>query len=407
MKTAIYIGNFKSSILDAQCQLVIGNCSILSQLGYQPVLIGNDSTLANPADPLSSKTILSGFPCYNIRFSKSIRDLMCARSTHQQIEKVLSHYADSLSVIISYGSPAFGIELLWLKQWCAQHHILFLANVVDLPATCHGTLPERIVKTLDRRMIEGTIIKHADGIISVSDYINRFYRKHTSVPTVILPPLKDTEDIPQPAFSDDDTVRIVYVGVPFPLDGRKMEEDAYKDRIDLFIDLLCSIRPQVPRFHLDIYGLTEEQYLRVVTRHVPLLEKHRDCIRFHGRICHEDSLKNFADADFSVLFRIKSRMTMAGFSSKLVESISCGTPVILTDTSDYLSYLKDGESCILLDCEDTRSCQETLKAALNLSKEEIRRRKANCFSSRIFDYRNYVEPMERFLNQVFEKASRN
>lgn len=400
MHTVIYIGNFKPGLMDAQCQLVLGNCRILAQLGYQPVLIGNDSALANPTDPLASRKMLSGFPCYNIAFSKSIGDLLHIRNTHKQIEAILSHYGPSIDAVITYGTPTFGIELRWLKQWCTRHNALFLANVVDLPVTCHGTIPERIIKTLDRRIVERTIINHADGIIAVSEYIDRFYRKYTDVPTVILPPLKDTRELPQPVFREDGITRIVYIGVPFPLDGRKMEEDAYKDRIDLFIDLLCSIRNQVPACRLDLYGLTREQYLNTISRHIPLLEEHGDILHFHGRISHDDSLKCFAEADFSVLFRIKNRMTMAGFSSKLVESISCGTPVILTDTSDCLGYLADGETCFLLDPEDLPGSRERLAEVLNLSRQDIRQRKQQCYTARIFDYQNYTEKMEQFLQQL-------
>ena len=407
MKTVIYIGNFKAGIMDAQTQLIIGNCRILEELGYQPVLIGNDPTLANPQDIFPSENQIQGYPCFNISFSKGVRDLVKARRIHSQIQRVLNRYADGLHAVICYGSPAFGIELYFLKNWCRRHGVRFLANVVDLSATNHGTPIQKFIKTLDRRIIEGTIIKNADGIIAVSEYIDRFYRKHTSVPTVILPPLKDTREILPPNCPENDITRIVYIGVPFPLDGRKMEEDAYKDRIDLFIDLLCSIRDRVPPFRLDLYGLTREQYLNTVTRHTALLEAHGDILHFHGRISHEESLKCFAEADFSVLFRVKNRMTMAGFSSKLVESISCGTPVILTDTSDCLSYLRDGETCFLLDPEDPDASRERLTEVLNLPRQDIWQKKQQCYASRIFDYRNYIEKMDHFLRQLQDNTPEN
>lgn len=42
--------------------------------------------------------------------------------------------------------------------------------------------------------------------------------------------------------------------------------------------------------------------------------------------------------------REKTRKTMAGFPTKVVESMSLGTPVITTDASDLADYIKHGEN---------------------------------------------------------------
>ena len=76
MKVIYYIGDFKAGLMDAQCQLVLGNSKILRELGYQVVLIGNDPSLAHELDAVKSLRKIDGFDCYNIRFSKSLRGFL-------------------------------------------------------------------------------------------------------------------------------------------------------------------------------------------------------------------------------------------------------------------------------------------------------------------------------------------
>lgn len=396
---AVYIGDFSPSKMDAQTQLVIGNSRILRELGMDVTLICNDKDMVMDSEAFHHGNI-EGFECYCLRFSKSLKGLLNSVEMFSQVKNILDKLnAREIAYVFCYGSIGFANQLLMLSDWCKKNHVHIIANCVDLPDVNHGNMVERIVKKLDRVIRYNAMSNGMDGMIAVSRYIQDIFAQKSNYPIAVIPPLKDVQEMEKYDFAPRDNVKkIVYVGVPFPIDGRKVDESAYKDRIDLFIDLLCAAACK--DWRLDIYGITKEQYSRVVTRQQPLLARYQKQIVFHGRIGHENALRIVADADYTVVYRLKNRMTMAGFSTKFVESISCGTPVIMTDTSEYTSYIEKGAVCIMLDVSDEEQQRCALEYALTKSAEEIVGMKRQCRECGVFDYRNYIEIMRAFLEEV-------
>ena len=396
---AVYIGDFSPSKMDAQTQLVIGNSRILRELGMDVTLICNDKDMVMDSEAFHHGNI-EGFECYCLRFSKSLKGLLNSVEMFSQVKNILDKLnAREIAYVFCYGSIGFANQLLMLSDWCKKNHVHIIANCVDLPDVNHGNMVERIVKKLDRVIRYNAMSNGMDGMIAVSRYIQDIFAQKSNYPIAVIPPLKDVQEMEKYDFAPRDNVKkIVYVGVPFPIDGRKVDESAYKDRIDLFIDLLCAAACK--DWRLDIYGITKEQYSRVVTRQQPLLARYQKQIVFHGRIGHEKALRIVADADYTVVYRLKNRMTMAGFSTKFVESISCGTPVIMTDTSEYTSYIEKGAVCIMLDVSDEEQQRCALEYALTKSAEEIVGMKRQCRECGVFDYRNYIEIMRAFLEEV-------
>ena len=92
-------------------------------------------------------------------------------------------------------------------------------------------------------------------------------------------------------------------------------------------------------------------------------------------------------------------MNMAGFSTKFVESISCGTPIITTNTSDLEDYLEEGKNGFFIDIKDKDKSIETLLSILRYNKEDIFKMKKYCYESRLFDYRNYISQMKDFIEK--------
>ena len=396
---AVYIGNFSPSKMDAQTQLIIANSKILRELGMDVTLICNDQDMVMDREAFYHGNI-EGFECYCLRFSKNLKGLLNSVEMFSLVKSILDKLnAKEIAYVFCYGSIGFANQLLMLSNWCKKNRVRIIANCADLPDVNHGNMAERIVKKLDRAVRYHAMEKHMDGMIAVSGYIQKFFAQRSNYPITVIPPLKDTQEMERYDFAPRDKVkRIVYAGVPFPIDGRKVDESAYKDRIDLFIDQLCTAACK--DWRLDIYGMTEEQYSRVVTRQQSLLARYQKQIVFHGRIGHEKALRIVADADYTVVYRLKNRMTMAGFSTKFVESISCGTPVIMTDTSEYTSYIEKGAVCIMLDVSDEEQQRCALEYALTKSAEEIVGMKRQCRECGVFDYRNYIEIMRAFLEEV-------
>ncbi|MCR5823784.1 MAG: glycosyltransferase family 4 protein [Lachnospiraceae bacterium] len=388
-----YVGNFKPFLMDAQCQLVLGNSMILRDMGYKVVLIGNESSEKSEKDV----SVIEGFDCYNVEFNKSLKGLAESYLKHCELCEIFSRY-EKPAMIINYGTYGFAIQLWLLWKWCKKNRIPLISNQVDLSSLAHGTFIERVIKHFDV-LIKKRVTLRSNGIIGVTEYICDYYKKDFHAPTTVIPPLKKKIEEYE-INKTEDLVTIVYVGVPFPIDGRKVDEEAYKDRIDKFIDLLLRVKDRVRDFKFNLYGLTQEQYLRVVDRHSEIIKNCGDRIKFFGRIDYAESLEVMKKADFSVVYRDVNEMNQAGFSSKLVESIACGTPVIMTDTGDYTKYLKDGENCFVLDPTDPQKEQDRLVEILNMDDEAIMSIKNNCREQDVFNYERYIDRMSGFVNEV-------
>ena len=129
--------------------------------------------------------------------------------------------------------------------------------------------------------------------------------------------------------------------------------------------------------------------------------KAKKVITFTGRIARNEVLKHLESADFTMLLRPENeRYAMAGFPTKVVESLSTATPVICNYTSDLKLYLKDGENSIILEDTSAESCANALKKAVSLTAEErkIMQNNARKTAEKEFDYRVYTDKVKEFIS---------
>lgn len=400
MKYIYYIGNFDFNLFNAQAQLVLSNGQIFRELGYEVIYIGASTKEVSPK--LSdTKMNVNGFTVYTVSFSKKIKDLIIWKRNDNQIKKLLEKNNGKIEAVVLYGSTGFAIQVSSLSRWCKKYDISFIANCVDVSATSHGSLIQRVVKTIDLKWKNSIFKNESDAIIAVSKYISKYFNKKEEKPGVIIPPLKDCSFMPIPQqITDDDIVRLVYAGIPFPVDGRKVDISSYKDRLDIVLELFSKIYNFNKNIKLDIYGITKEQYLNVVKNHFSLVDSLKSAVYFHGIQDSEFIMHEISKADFTINLRDVNQMTSAGFSTKFVESISCGTPAITTNTSDLSNYLIEGKNGFFIDITDKNIALKQLNEILGIKKVEIMRMKEFCYNSKMFDYRNYKDQMDQLLRSL-------
>ena len=107
-------------------------------------------------------------------------------------------------------------------------------------------------------------------------------------------------------------------------------------------------------------------------------------------------------ADFSAIIRERSRKNMAGFPTKMAESMATGRPVIASVFSDMTRFVEDGKNGILLNGCSVEAIADGLNRILALSSEQINSMKLSakrCGETR-FDYRNYIDSVNDFINKV-------
>jgi len=127
-----------------------------------------------------------------------------------------------------------------------------------------------------------------------------------------------------------------------------------------------------------------------------------DNIIFCGRIKQTEVPSYYNVSDFSIIVRENSRKSMAGFPTKLVESMMAGRPILLNYTSDMDKYIIDGQNGFILPNWTSLELQKMLSRLVKLSRDDIEEMKTKALQCGLekFNYRAYINQMEVFINNL-------
>lgn len=390
-KTILYIGGFELPDKNAAAQRVTANAKILRALGYAIVFIGVDKTIKTKVPLLATEKSFEGFTYYSVKYPISIIEWYDYLTS---INNILTLKLIFPSHIIAYNYPAFA--LMRLKKYCHTQNIFLIADCTEWDEPI-GHLGYKILKGLDIYLRMHLVHSNINGLIVISEYLENFYSKKIKN-LVQLPPLVDLS-MNKWTFSDnltgDKRIILVYAGTP---------GGGEKDRIDTIINALSEIKKSsILQFNFNIVGLTQSDYIKSFGNE-NLPPNINEFVCFKGRLSHIDTLKEINKADYQIFIRNKNLKNMAGFPTKYVESISCGTPVLTNSSSNIEQYFRLEETGFLLDISSAEVLEKDLKAALFLSKDAINKMKDYCKSSHMFNYENYVTLFGEFLTNVAENG---
>ena len=396
----VYIGDFDFRNENVQAHLVKNNGKVLNSLGYHIEYIGINRTESSfetvaslPLLQLNDESHYSELP-ETLNVAGLFKCSKICRIIIDKLNKIKKTY--DLSYVITYQSPTYAVAIKRIATWCKKNGVHYIVNCADLPIFDLQSPIRKIVMKLNWRYMHNVNQKYADGVIAVSKFIAEFYSKPGRA-SVVIPPLFDVTE-KRSEILPNKTVTFIYAGIPFKTTGHEASPDGMKDRLDKVIDLFIELSKRGVNYIFDIIGISREEYLVGVPRHAEFLLR-EDKILFLGKKSHAETLNLIAQADFSINYRDENLMTKAGFSTKIVESSSVGTPVIINSISETFSYLKDGSDAFKLsgDCETDIRKLETLCA---LTGEERANLKQTLLKKRIFDKEAYLNTMRLFLDSL-------
>lgn len=364
----LYAGAFELPDKNALAHRVLSNAKIFRELGYDVVFLGIDKS-----GDTQYQTV-QGFPCYARKYPEGLTEWFRYLTEIQSIKALLEKHKQIKTVILyNYQAAAF-----WrVMRLCHKRGIRVIADCADWYDAKGSSPLFYCIKMLDSFLRMRIIQPKTDGMIVISSYLQKYYHRHRHV--LCLPTLVDKQEEKWEIDQTDgkkQMLRLAYAGSP----GQA------KDRLDILTDVVNRHEDTV---ELTVAGISEEEYTARYGGTV--------CgnIRFLGRIPHKDSLRVVHHADFSVFIRERDKMTMAGFPTKFAESISAGTPVITTDTSDISDYLCDGVNGFLI----TGDIRNRLNEILDMDISALKRMKQNV-DSNLFDYRRYIEQTKLWLEEI-------
>ena len=366
----LYIGGFELPDKNAAAHRVISNAKIIRDLGGDVVFVGVDKNLSWGTSVLSTKGNVQGFTSYSVPYPSSKKqwiDYLCGIKPYVD---VLEKEKDFTSVIF-YNFPAIAMKRL--MRYCRKHGIKCAADITEWYSPKRKGFAFFVLKGLDTWLRMRIFHKQMDGLIVISKYLANYYKHHNNV--VLIPPLVDKNEekwIGLPQKINDDVLNLVYAGSP-----------GSKDRIDVLISALKLVKRS---YHLDVIGISKEKYINRIPEDKDFLE-HNNSIVFNGRLPHIQTLKYVSAADFSCFFRKDDRLTKAGFPTKFVEAISCGTPVLTNKTSNLEDYCGNRQNAVLLDSID---CEKVAKTVNDLKKDMI-------VNQLQFDFKSYIDVFSKFV----------
>ena len=224
--------------------------------------------------------------------------------------------------------------------------------------------------------------------------ISRMLEKHflkEGCKVLRIPVLTDPYEVEMPKKVLDTKIEFIYSG-----------NYKNKDALEIFIKAMVRLsQEELEKMHLNLAGPKEKQ-LKEDTQ-VTEAEWNRICpfLTFYGWLQYDQLQELYKQMDFLVMPRNKNRVTMAGFPSKVPETMSYGIiPIINQDGDCTELFLHDGIDSILIRECTVEACVEVIRRALNLSLEqrEAMRKNARKMTENVLYYKNWGASIVDFLS---------
>lgn len=373
--TILYVGGFELPDKNAAAHRVLNNAKVFRELGFRVIFCGIDKNIEYPT--LEANRV-SEFESYPLPYPKTTKQWIRQMLNIDRYIALIQQNAD-IKIVVAYNLHAF--VLAKLLKFCRRRKIKVIADCTEWYSNAFSLNPVKFIKWLDTLLCMRHYQKKCDGMIAISHYLEDYYKKYISN-IIVIPPLVDLNDKKYKDFppkKKGNTLRFVYCGSP----------SVAKESLDSIVECFNSLKNR--NFIFRVVGITREQFIAMYHVH-PDNKK----IFFEGYVSHTDALNIVRQSDYSLIIRPKNQTTQAGFPTKFVEAISCGTAVIANDTSDLIEFLEDQKNGFLV---SKKNLKEILM--LLLDKRIISSTKSDTFS-----YTKYIGKFQNMINNlIFEDSN--
>lgn len=131
--------------------------------------------------------------------------------------------------------------------------------------------------------------------------------------------------------------------------------------IDLVIEALKKIKNDIPNLKFEIYGKgTDEDFLKNLTVKLGLTE----IVKFHNAVSLDEIAQIMANADMGIEPKRQIGFSDEAFSTKILEFMTLGVPVVVSDTSVHRYYISE-EHVRYFKAGDMNDLAESIKLFYN------------------------------------------
>ena len=379
MANILYVGFYSLPDKDAAANRVVNNAKALRDVGHRVWFLDEQQDCVN--NIIETKHDVLGFQSWSALRPNGFKGLLKKMTSIKNITTVVEEIKN-LDVIIVYNYPS--IALIKLTKYCRKHNIKIAADCTEWYSGKDYNFPMNVLSAGDSFLRMRLAQKKLDGIICISSFLCNYYRKCKNI--VFVPPRVDKREdkwISDTYAFDRNKLNLIYTGNL----GKSKET---------FLPIIEAIDEAVnkERIVFRVVGATKEEFLQICPNAEERINNMKDSVVFYGRVSHTESLKVLSSSDYIIFLRDRNRVTMAGFSTKFVEALSCGTPVITTNTGDIMRYVNE------LDCGYIVDNEHPLGTLLNNDIVELKAKKFSITNTDLFDYRQYISVFEKWINDI-------
>ena len=333
-KYIIYLGTMRLPDGNAAAHRGVGICRLCSKIGFAPVLIGVSDDPGARGDVLKTRFTFEGLAAYSLPYPRGAGEWLRHIASIRRIERVMNDLGiQNIHAVIAMDYHA--IALARLIRLCRRRRVFLIADTLDWFGKSRDPFPRNWVKDFDTALRMKRLHKKTARVIAASRYLYDYYQK--DVPALeLIPPCADPSGAKfqdMPGFAPHTPPEFSFVGSPDPQFSH--------ERLDWLIRAACEMNRKGLPCRVNIVGMDRAA---LVEMHPALvnLKEFDTCVQCLGRRPHDECLKIIAQSDFTVIIREDTLLSRAGFSTKFAESFACGTPVLITPTSNMRDYLIDG-----------------------------------------------------------------
>ena len=278
-----------------------------------------------------------------------------------------------------------------INKLAKQHNIRVIYDVVEFQTANAQSLMSYFSFYLPNMRINKRIIKKGDSVISISSYLNDYFL-NKGCNSVQIPFVYQTKDIDTSGNNlEHDCINLMYAGSP------KKNKDLLANSIK---GMALLPEKTISKVHYYIAGMTKNEFLKKNKGLKKYLSKTKDNITFLGKVSNEEVKELYKKCDFSILIRDEnSRLSKAGFPTKVSESLVHGVPVICNVFSDLGNYLIDNQNSIIMKNSTPEEFARCVTVVADKSKEELleMRKNARATSEKKLDISLFDNQIKKVL----------